>query len=287
MKSADSGDVWRCVDDRVTAWRILVESIRETESSILAFGRRDNQPVVLKVIRNRGDEWRCGEVLEAFDGKGTVRVYEHVEGAILLERLTPGTSLVSIALNGKDDEATGILADVIAKMAPRTAVNAVRTVQEWGKGFERYVASGDTQIQTRLVLEAHRVYSTLCGSQSRQRLLHGDLHHYNVLWDAERGWVAIDPKGVVGELAYEVGAALRNPHEQPALFVEPTRIEKRVEHFALTLGLDPTRVLAWGFAQAVLSAIWTVEDGFALEPGNPSMALAHVMRPMLEGVLDL
>lgn len=90
MKSVDSRELWRRVEDRMAAWRVVVECTRETESSILAFGRRDDRPVVLKVIRNRGDEWRCGEILEAFDGRGTVRVYEHVEGAILLERLIPG-----------------------------------------------------------------------------------------------------------------------------------------------------------------------------------------------------
>jgi streptomycin 6-kinase len=38
-----------------------------------------------------------------------------------------------------------------------------------------------------------------------------DLHHYNVLSDSGRGWLAIDPKGLVGEVEYEVGAAIRNP----------------------------------------------------------------------------
>jgi streptomycin 6-kinase len=46
------------------------------------------------------------------------------------------------------------------------------------------------------------------------------LHHYNVLFDIESAvWVAIDPKGVVGELEYEVGAIIRNPVENPGLYV--------------------------------------------------------------------
>ncbi len=105
------------------------------------------------------------------------------------------------------------------------------------------------------------------------------------VWDAERGWVAVDPKGVVGEIAYEVGAALRNPYEQPAMFIEPRRIEKRVERFALKLELDPTLVLAWAFAQAVLSAVWAVEDAFALERDHPPLVLARAIRPMLKGLL--
>jgi streptomycin 6-kinase len=269
------------VEDRIRTWRVVVERESETESSIVAFGRRDGQPVTLKVVKNHGDEWRSGEILEAFEGKGVVRVYDYAEGAMLLERVTPGYSLASMALEGRDDQATEILADVIKKMSPRMPVKPVLTVQEWAKAFERHGTSANCQIPRDLLAEADLVYSELCSSQSQPRLLHGDLHHYNVLFDSERGWLAIDPKGIVGELEYEVGAVLRNPYEKPKLFTRASTIEKRVEHFALELNLNVNRMLAWGFAQAVLSAIWTVEDGFAVEPSHPWIALAGAIRPML------
>src|SRR5688572_1087931 len=92
MEIGGSRALRRRVQDRISAWRVVVDRIAETESSILAFGRREDQPVVLKVIRNRGDEWRAGEVLDAFEGKGVVRVLDYDEGAMLLERLSPGQS---------------------------------------------------------------------------------------------------------------------------------------------------------------------------------------------------
>jgi streptomycin 6-kinase len=162
----------------------------------------------------------------------------------------------------------------------------VPTAKDWGKGFERYAASGDAQVPKHLLSAADRVYSELCGSQTRVRLLHGDLHHYNVLLDAERGWLAVDPKGVVCELEYEVGAALRNPYERPELFAGPWIIRKRVDYLARELSLDPTRVLSWAFAQAVLSAIWLIEDGLRVEAGNAWIALANAIRPLLEGSID-
>ena len=97
-----------------------------------------------------------------------------------------------------------------------------------------YAASGGTQVPAQLSHEAHRVYQKLCDSQSRVRLLHGDLHHHNVLFDSQRGWVAVDPKGVVGEVEYEVGAALRNPYEKPELLTDVSVLEKRVVRFART-----------------------------------------------------
>jgi streptomycin 6-kinase len=157
------------------------------------------------------------------------------------------------------------------------------TVWDWAKAFGRYLATGDNQVPKQLVGSAHRLYLSLCASQRGPRLLHGDLQHYNVLFDSERGWLAIDPKGVVGEVEYEVGAILRNPIERPELFTSPATIERRIKQLTAKLNLDHERVLAWGFAQAVLSAIWDIEDGFPLDTMNPALRLASAIEPMLSG----
>jgi streptomycin 6-kinase len=281
------GQLEKRVEEQVSDWGVVVQDISETQSSFIVFGKRGDQPVVLKVIRQPGDEWRCGEVLAAFDGRGTARVYEYIEGAALIERLNPGTSLASIALEGRDEEATEILADVIGRMsqAPeltRERSNAFVIAQDWGRGFQRYLASGDNQIPRRLVEQGQRLYLDLCASQRGVRLLHGDLQHYNVLLDSDRGWLAIDPKGVIGELEYEIGAGLRNPYEKPEFFASAETIERRLRCFEAKLKLDSDRMLAWGFAQAVLSAVWSVEDGFAVDAGNPALRLADTIRPILK-----
>ena len=281
MQSAHSAELWNRLHDRVAGWRIIVERVTETSGSVVAFGRRDEKPVVLKVIKNSGDEWRSGEILDAFDGRGVVRVYEYGGGAVLAERLTPGRSLVTVALNGADDYATRILAGVIAAMSPRPWVNAVPTVTDWGRSFESYAASGDTRIDPPLLSAARRVYFDLCRSQGPVRLLHGDLHHGNVLFDRERGWVAVDPKGVIGEVEYEVGAALRNPYDAPALFADVPTIRRRVACLVRELGLDAGRVVSWAFGQAVLAVIWTIEDGDPIEPGDRWITLAETLRAML------
>lgn len=265
------------LQERTAAWHVEVETTVETEGSLLAFGRRDRAPVVLKLIKRRGDEWHAGRVLEAFDGHGVVRVLAHAAGALLLERLLPGESLATIALEGDDDGATAVLAAVIGRMQPRTP-SSVPSVLDWGRGFERYLAGGASAIPPGLVVEAQNTYARLVATQSRPRLLHGDLHHDNVLHDSARGWLAIDPKGVFGELEYEVGAALRNPYERPELFASSSTIARRVDRFASELGLDRERILRWSFAQAVLSAIWQLEDGDAVGPDHPCLTLARAIR---------
>jgi streptomycin 6-kinase len=286
MDSGPSTDVWNRFDDRVRAWQVVIEHVIETDGSVVGLGRRGRQPVVLKVIKSRGEEWRSGEILGAFEGRGAVRVYDRVDGAMLLERLLPGVSLVGMSLGGADDDATLILAQTIAAMSPRRPAGTVSTVQDWARAFDRCRASGDPQVPGHLLSRARRMYSHLCDTQAGVRLLHGDLHHDNVLFDETRGWLAVDPKGVVGELAYEVGAALRNPAERPQLYAEPEIIRRRVERFSRELQLDPGRVLSWAFAQAVLAAVWAVEDGLAIEPGNGWVALADVILPMLDERFD-
>ena len=145
--------------------------------------------------------------------------------------------------------------------------------------LQRYIAIGDDQIPLDLVEAAHRVYSGLCATQRQPTLLHGDLQHYNVLFDSSRGWLAIDPKGVIGELEFEIGPVLRNPIERPELFLSRSTIERRLKQFTSRLHLDYERALAWGFAQAVLSGIWDIEDGFVVDATNPSLRLAETIRP--------
>ena len=267
------------IPDLARAWDVDIERIEATAGSVVAFGHRNEQLVVLKVVRFPGDEWLSGRMLEAFAGRGVVRMLAHADGAVLLERLVPGTALADEAI--PDDDATAIIAAVIGRMSPGTVPSNAPTVESWGQGFERHTAGGSPDIPSLLVEEAHRIYIGLCASQTDTRLLHGDLHHENVLLDARRGWLAIDPKGVVGELAYEVGAALRNPCRKPELFAAPTTIRRRVDRFARELSLDGDRILEWAFAQAVLAAIWEIEDHGVLKSGAGWIALANAIWPML------
>jgi len=245
---------------RAAEWNVTLDETRETPTSLLGFGVREGRGVVLKITKDEGDESHSGSILQAFAGDGTVRVYEFETGAVLLERLEPGEQLVNLVKQGKDEEATEILAQVIQTLRGHQAPAVCPTVAHWGRGFDRYLQSGNQAIPRELVHEARSLYEELAATQRTTMLLHGDLQHYNILFDRDRGWVAIDPKGVVGELEYEIGALLRNPVELPELFTNRATINRRVEILTHALNLDATRILAWSFAQSILSAIWNIED---------------------------
>ena len=268
-------------DDCAKRWHVDVDESFETESSVISFGRCGDLPVVLKVVKRPGDEWKSGDIVRAFGGRGMVRALEHEDGAAWLERLRPGTALTGLVVQGKDDDATSILVDVIREMTPDTPPAWCPTVADWGRAFMQYRERGETQIASGLVDHAERIYLELAATQRTSRLLHGDLQHYNVLHDDDRGWVAIDPKGVVGELEYELGASIRNPAELPALFTNPAVVRRRLDQSCAALGLDADRALAWSYAQAVLSAVWGVEDGYRVDASTPVIVLANTLRPLL------
>lgn len=260
----------------VRGWGITIERTTNTRTSLIVHGKRGATPIVLKVVKERGDEWRCGEIAAKFGGRGVVQVYEHMAGAALFEKLDPGEPLAALTLAGRDDEATDVLAMMLGRMAPGEPPEGCATVEQWGGGFVRGAALDDGRIPSTLLDPAQRIYSDLAATQREPALLHGDLHHYNVLSDRSRGWCAIDPNGVVGELEYELGAVLRNPIDRPDLYATLPIVERRLEQFGLVLGLDVSRARGWCFAQAVLAAIHAIEDGDSAE-ADSVLTLAHAL----------
>lgn len=222
--------------------------------------------------------------LAHYDGRGAARLFaaDAARGALLLERLLPGEPL----LHERDDaRATAVFADVARALhrAP-PAEHAFPSVSDWGKGFGRLRArfGGATgPFPAPLVERAERLFEELLASSAPPVLLHGDLHHENVLSATRAPWLAIDPKGVVGEPAYEVGAWLRNPRD---LLDHPDArrtLARRIDQLAAELALDRGRVAGWAFAQSVLSAWWSLEDhgkGFERD-----LALAELLWELCAG----
>jgi streptomycin 6-kinase len=102
-------------------------------------------------------------------------------------------------------------------------------------------------------------------------VLHGDLHHDNVLDGAERGWLVIDPKGLLGERGFEYANLFRNPDAEIAL--SPGRLRRQATIVSALCDLDLPRLLAWIHAYAGLGAAWSLESRH--DPG-PGLAIADL-----------
>lgn len=226
--------------------------------------RVDGTSAVLKLCFPEDPDFHNeAEALGLFDGRGAARLLEldKGRGAMLLERLEPGVPLTTVR---DDEDATSIAAGVLRQLwRPVPRDHLFPTVSDWARGFDRLRRSfggGTGPLPATLVEEAEDIFAGLLVSQDEPAVLHGDLHHYNVLAARREPWLAIDPKGVVGEPAYDTAALLHNPVElldapQPGMV-----LERRIDLLSQELGLDRERVHGWGFAQAVLAAYWGLED---------------------------
>jgi len=234
----------------------------------VAFVRRGAQPLVLKLLPPGSDEWRSGEVLTHWDGLGAVRLIEQAPGAVLIERARPGDDLSAMVQAGRDDAATLILCEVMRQLnrsAP--AGTSFRTIADWGQGFARNrEAALRLGVDAGLIDQAAALFHQLCETQAEPVVLHGDLQHYNVVRDADRGWLAIDPKGILGEAGYEVGAMLRNPTADQALCADSKIIDRRARLICAELGYDYGRVVGWCFSQWVLAVLWAIQDNLPFAP---------------------
>jgi len=230
----------------------------ETPSSRILYVASPQGPAVLKLFKPPREEARSPLALRHYDGAGAVRLIAHDEQAMLTRRALPGTPLSDLVRAGRDDEATDVVCDVAAALHGRGAApGGWITVEEWG--MELHAQCAD-RLPRDLVRAARGTFDALCRSQSSRVLLHGDLHHDNILRDDALGWLAIDPKCLLGEREYELGAALRNPAGLSAFYADPHVMQRRISRMCDRLGFAAERVLRWCFAQAVLAAVWCAQD---------------------------
>ena len=239
----------------------------------------DGVDVVLKVGYPSRELFSEMEALRLYDGRGIVQLLEAdpTQGAMLLEYLKPGTPLSTLI---NDEEATSIAAGVMTQLwRPAPAEHNFPTVERWASGLGRLrkqFEGGTGPLPSALVEEAELHFAELLASAGAPVLLHGDLHHYNIVRAERQPWLALDPKGVVGEPAYEVGALLRNQLPEPLTRSNGAPIlARRLDQLAEQLHLDRERLRAWGVAQSVLSAWWSIEDhGYGWEP---AIACAEIL----------
>jgi streptomycin 6-kinase len=229
-----------------------------TPSSDLQPVRWHRQPAMLKVAR-QAEEAAGGALMQWWDGRGAAEVLASEPPALLLARAEGPRSLHRMALEGEDDAATRILCATAAGLhAPRKAAPPpLVPLKHW---FEPLLAFGGE------FAEGAAVARSLLASQHDVRPLHGDLHHDNVLDFGAGGWRAIDPKGLLGERAFDFANLLRNP--LGPLPTAPGRFARQATLIAEAAGVERRRLLQWTFAYCCLSAVWIIGDGTAADAGE-------------------
>jgi streptomycin 6-kinase len=233
----------------------------ETTSYVLTAERADGTPAVLKLIYPNYPETPFAQEvagLRMWDGRGIVRLLEADAeiGAQLLERAMPGTA----ALDLGEADALPIAANVLLRMwsTPATPHPEIKTLAEqartwaveieldWNEAGEPYERDLLDRARWTLRRLADDVEARPAGELV---LVHGDLHHGNVLRAEREPWLAIDPKPMLGEREYDVRAPLCDRRD--ALFASPdpaSHLQRRLDALLEELGgVDAPRALEWAF----------------------------------------
>jgi streptomycin 6-kinase len=250
-------------------------------SAIFRVEQNGRNFAVLKILKPLAaeEERRGAALMNWYGGEGAATIFDIHGDTIFMEWLDGGT-LGDAVRAGHDDESTIALATLVAGLhRPRADVPA--DLLELRPRFQTLF---DTDVR-QWPHTARDLYARACGIALKlfdkpvaDIPLHGDLHHDNIL-SSDRGWLAIDPKGLLGDATYEVANVFRNPYGANKIVTDPRRIQGLADAFAARLGFNRKRVLGWAAAHSALSACWD------LAAGNPITVDLAVL-PLLLSAYD-
>jgi streptomycin 6-kinase len=210
------------------------------------------------------------EALRAFGEERAVKVLEIDVGTLsmLLERVTPGTTL---AASASEDEAVRVVAGLLSAGWPPVPNASAATP----------LVHLRSALDAPALARARSMFSELLADSPPPVLLHGDLHYENILVSDRAGHLLIDPKGFIGDPAFDIGYLVSRPmpSARDALPLAQA-IDRRLAFLPDAVGLDAQRVASFAYVAAALSVAWAREDH------DPNVTLfEHAMRTLQESAI--
>ena len=277
----DEGRLWLdrlpgLVTEASCRWRLTaVNPVPNLSYNFVAFANRGDEEVVLKIGVPNQELVSEMNALKFFDGCGAVRLLDADEEhtMCLLERIRPGEMLSALE---DDEQATHIAADVMLKLwQPLESLDSrslLLDIEQQAVRLQKFIKltdwfaeldklrptfnGGTGPFPENIISHMEETLPRLFAESNPPLLIHGDLHHFNIL-SSERGWLAIDPKGVIGHPEYEVGPFLINPMPGFLNGSNPkVQTERRIAILSERLGFTRQSLRDWGSCHAVLSAWW-------------------------------
>ena len=250
------------LDHAVARWRLdHVEPLAETATSqVYRANNPDHGAVVLKHLKPYGaDEILGVRLMQWLDGDGSARIYDVKDQAILMEYV-PGETLGDVVRGGGDDAAIDVICDLIPRLhKPRPNPPTLRPLREQFSALLNHDPSIWPMGSQNDFRFAAQLAETMLANGG-DTLLHGDFHHDNIM-QSDRGWLVIDPKGLIGDPRYETANLFQNPRGAADLAQSPARIDRLATRLADGLGWDRQRILGWAVAHSAISACWNVDAG--------------------------
>ena len=251
------------VEIYIRKWNLVNEGAVPNLSYNYVLKVRNQQgvPYILKLGVPNFDFRNEIQTIKSYAGVGCAALInaDPDEGVMLLEQLVPGKMLSDI----EDEE---LVLDQYIKVwqsirRPLLTNENVPLISNWASALKKYQEKhqrDDGPIPNSFISYAYDCFEEIFNSSIGPELLHGDLHHENILYSDTRGWLAIDPKGVGGDTYFDFTSFLFNHLFSKA---DPAGLlEYRVNTLCTRLDLNRERFLKAAVAMATLSACWSIED---------------------------
>ena len=229
-------------------------------SQLLPVVTKDGQKAILKLTDDDSERNGC-ELMVWWNGNGAAKVLAHAAGAILLERATGAGSLADMSWSGNDAQACRIICHAASRLhLPRNASTpALTPLLYWFRDL-----APAAKKHGGILTHCAEVANILLSSPQNEVVLHGDLHHGNILDFGTKGWLAIDPKGLVGERGFDYANIFTNPDlaaPTKPVAIEPEIFAQRVNIVSEIAKIERQRLLMWIIAWCGLSSAWFLQEG--------------------------
>ena len=255
--------------------------IAETATSwVYKVEQEGREPAVLKQLKSDlpdDEELRGGALLAWYAGEGAATVFDAADGVIFMEWLD-GKTLGDAARSGHDEDATAAIASVVKELHRPRDIDPppLLPLRYRFRALLEMKPARWPHTSRDLLARAAGIAYQIFDKPAPNVPLHGDLHHDNII-ASRRGWLAIDPKGLIGDPAYEVANVFRNPHGAPHIFADPGAVARRADVLSSRLGFQRKRMLAFAATHAALSICWSLESDDMVEARETLLVLPHLL----------
>jgi streptomycin 6-kinase len=240
----------------------------------------DGSPAIVRDLKPRGfeDEASSKAFLAWRRGQGAIRLLGPDRHRMLLEYAGERHLVDDLNTHG-DRAATEIAAKVLARLLSPSKLLYPASLQPLAQRFRSLFRKAKADRAAGLAspyVDAAAIAERLLANPHQVRPLHGDLHHENIM-HGPRGWLAIDPVGLLGDPGFDAANLFYNPLDRDDLCLDPERVAFMAEVFASTLSQDVRAILDHAIAYGCLSASWHDEDGNAVD-ANRELSVAEAIR---------
>lgn len=236
------------------------------------------RPVVLKIGHPHPEQTSEIIALRKYAGRHIASIidWDAATGSFLMERVSPGDKFRNFS---NDISRSQMQIPLFRHISiPAESVDGLPTYSEWvERGFKQFrenhtsVSQNDPGREFLTFIEcAESAFASICVRHPKPYLLHGDLHHENILRSGPDGWLAIDPKGVIGPRVMECGRFLHNFIVDEIPGVDDIRdatndqilrvFKARFKTFSKLLDVNDSDIIAAGYVDLVLSTCWSINS---------------------------